>query len=41
MIMAQKPDYALIAPGDVSNNMTIKEYVRKRIKLQDKKCTGN
>ncbi len=35
VIMAQKLDYAYLRRA-MGNNMTIKEYVRKRIKLQDK-----
>src|SRR5205085_6456505 len=35
VVLAQKIDYAYVRKA-MSNAMTIKEYVRKRIKLQDK-----
>src|SRR2546430_17274498 len=35
VILAQKTDYAYVRKS-MANAMTIKEYVRKRIKLQDK-----
>src|SRR5437764_14822178 len=35
VVLAQKTDYAYVRKS-MANAMTIKEYVRKRIKLQDK-----